>query len=109
MKKTITFQQVLKVIGELDCRPAIMARFKARGGDVNRWQLRDLDAMAEALTRTEDELESRHGSKAAAAKAAIGPLRRAIEDLPSFGSSDARDTENSRPGFSVGEPGRVFR
>jgi hypothetical protein len=40
-------------------RAKVMARFRARSGDINRWHGCDRDTMCHALTYTEDELEGK--------------------------------------------------
>ena len=60
-------------------RAAVLARFRAAGGDRDAWRVRDRTLMADALTRAEDELELRAGSRAAAERSAIRVVRRALE------------------------------
>lgn len=58
-------------------RRAVLDRFKTAGGDLDRWGRRDVEAMADAITRTEDELELRCSTSPARAK--LRTLRRALE------------------------------
>ena len=58
-------------------RRAVLDRFKAAGGDLDRWSRRDLVSMADAITRTEDELELRCSTSPARAK--LRTLRRSLE------------------------------
>jgi hypothetical protein len=49
----------LSEAGEV-ARGEVMLRFRVLGGDLDRWQGRDREAMREAITRTEDWLELEH-------------------------------------------------
>lgn len=51
------YAHVVRELGE--ARDAVLERFAVSGGDRERWARRDREMMAEALTRTEDELEMR--------------------------------------------------
>ena len=58
--KAPRYSTVLGALGRDEVRERVLDRFKARGGERNRWAVPDSDVMAEALTRAEDWLEVEH-------------------------------------------------
>jgi len=60
-------------------RDRVLAKFRALGGNPSRWRRRDQEAMAEALSRTEDELELGNPMQRAAG-IKLRQIRRALED-----------------------------
>ncbi len=73
-----TFRSVARMLGELphDLEARAHARFRALGGDGQRWQKRDVIAMADALTRIEDVCEA---GRPRVDRAPIRDVRRALE------------------------------
>lgn len=58
-------------------RGMVLARFRAAGGDLDRWSRHDETTMAEAITRTEDEIEL--GPPSPRALANLRAVRRMLE------------------------------
>ena len=73
------YRAVVRTLGA--ARDPVLDRFAALGGDRDRWQRRDREAMTEALTRTEDEWERDAGRSrdALAARASMQRVRRQVE------------------------------
>lgn len=70
-------KEVFKAVGDHgDIRERVVARFKANGGDVQRWKRPDMEAMCDALVRIEDEMEA---GKMTAARMAVRTTRRRLE------------------------------
>lgn len=65
-----------RAVGVPGVREHVLARFRALGGSPDRWQRRDREAMAEAITRAEDEVE---GSRVVGLCDGLRALRRALE------------------------------
>lgn len=53
----MTYSQVFKTLGKTRYRDDIIGLFRARGGDRNRWNVKDMTAMADAITAVEDRIE----------------------------------------------------
>lgn len=62
-----------------ETRVTVMAKFKARGGVLNRWERSDRLIMAECLIEAEDALEEALHGRQTAARAAIRGVRRQLE------------------------------
>jgi hypothetical protein len=75
----VTLAEVYRVLTLERVRQAVMARFKARGGDLSRWARRDREAMADALTYTEDEEELRQKCHMTPVRLALREVRRRLE------------------------------
>lgn len=78
----IGVRTVLRELGEDEpTRAAIMARFKARGGSLDRWHRRDVEIMADAITRTEDSEELRgQSARRVATRERLRAIRRRLEN-----------------------------
>ena len=62
---------ILRSIGSAEeIRRRVLDAFKAKGGDLDRWQRRDRVAMADAMTATEDAFEGRRSAALANLRAA---------------------------------------
>ena len=71
---------VLRVLGEHgEVKTDVMARFRALGGSLDRWQRRDREAMADAIASAEDRLEFEARGRITAARVALRALRRQLE------------------------------
>jgi hypothetical protein len=70
--------QALAGAGEA-ARAAVMARFRAAGGSLDRWASSDLEAMAAAVSQTEDELERSATGRLTPARAGLRSIRRQLE------------------------------
>ena len=77
MPTRLSYPQALRPLDTT--RDAVLAAFRSAGGDRNRWQRADWQAMADAMTGAEDALELRRGEHAAAERAAIRQVRRSLE------------------------------
>ena len=62
-----------------EARHVALAHFRAQGGNLDRWQRRDLDLMAEAITAAEDALELRARGAWTAARRELRAIRRELE------------------------------
>jgi len=70
-------KEVFRAVGDHgDIRERVVARFKAGGGDVQRWKRSDMEAMCDALVRVEDEME---GGRMTTARMAVRTTRRRLE------------------------------
>jgi hypothetical protein len=56
----------------------ILAKFKLLGGDANRWQAKDVQAMTRAISWAEDRAELKSGPRAH--REALRAVRRHLED-----------------------------
>jgi hypothetical protein len=73
----VLVKEVFRAVGDHgDLRERLVARFKAAGGDVNRWKRADMEAMCDALVRIEDEMES---GKMTVPRMALRTVRRQLE------------------------------
>lgn len=64
-----------------EIRQIVLGHFRANGGSVDRWQLTDRQAMADAITKGEDALEMMRMSTARAAlRVELRRVRRLIEN-----------------------------
>ena len=77
MGESVAYRDVVRVLG--GARASVLGRFRAGGGDPDRWQRRDREAMADSLPRVEDELELSRGSRAAETRVALRTVRRRLE------------------------------
>jgi hypothetical protein len=75
----IEVKQVHRALAETGdaTRRSVLARFRSYGGLLDRWARSDWRAMADALSRAEDELELAHRT---VGREALHALRRRIED-----------------------------
>jgi len=81
--------EVLRALDEAgDLRAGIMARFKALGGDLDRWSSRDLGAMVYAVTKGEDDAEVRQCKPSTRDR--LRALRRRLEDAVDRGETSSR-------------------
>ena len=72
-------KEVFRAVGDFgDIRERVVARFRANGGDVQRWKRPDLEAMCDALTRVEDSVE---GGRMTEARLALRTTRRRLETV----------------------------
>jgi hypothetical protein len=77
----ITVRDVLEALATPDAaRAEVMARFRERGGSLDRWRRSDVRAMADALSWTEDALELVTHGRMTPARAGLKKLRRLLED-----------------------------
>jgi hypothetical protein len=78
-KGLVSYAEVVRELGPV--RDAVLGRFRALGGDMNRWQRQDWDVMARALTAAEDklELEASRSAEKMAARSGLRRVRRALE------------------------------
>lgn len=79
---TIPVRKILATLGpDEDAKGIVMRCLKNKGVSLDEFPRTRLsvETMAEALTRAEDALELQRGSGAAALRAQIRPLRRALE------------------------------
>jgi len=74
----VTYRQVVK--GLTVMRAEILADFVAHGGNRDRWQARDLRAMADAVSRAEDRLELEMRGRWTTQRAALRAVRRVCEE-----------------------------
>ncbi len=74
-------QTVLRTLGPHDgARALVLADFRARGGSLDAWHQRlTRAAMAEALSRAEDALESESRGHVAKARTDLRGIRRRLE------------------------------
>lgn len=76
----VTVEQALRVLETDDAaRRLALDAFRVHGGSLDRWQRSDREAMAGAMTRAEDMLESGTGARVANAREAIRAVRRRLE------------------------------
>ena len=78
----VTWPEVLRALSEDETRSYAIARVREAGfsGDSFRHDRKAREAVADALTRTEDWIEARRtGSRLAAQRDGIRAIRRAIE------------------------------
>jgi hypothetical protein len=73
----VKYADVVRVLGRDETRCQVMERFRASGGNRDRWAASDRLAMASALTQTEDWLELEHPGSVE--RAALSRIRRALE------------------------------
>jgi hypothetical protein len=75
-----TFRQVVVALAiDPAIRPEVLATFKANGGNADRWQRRDVLAMADAITRAEDRLELGLRGRLTPLRLAFRAIRRRLE------------------------------
>lgn len=80
-QKPVEARHVLSAIAvDEPTRGAIVARFKAAGASLDRWQLRDREVMAEAITKMEDELELAAAGRSTFTREALRTIRRRLEE-----------------------------
>lgn len=75
-----TVREVLRAIGgDEPTRALAMKTFKAAGGSIDRWQHRDIEAMAQAITSAEDTEELRVKGRWNATRETLQTIRRRLE------------------------------
>ena len=74
--RAVTYREALRALDT--SRAHVLAGFKARGGDRERWQALDRRAMAEAISRAEDGLELDHPGRVRE-RSAMKDVRRRLE------------------------------
>jgi hypothetical protein len=65
--------------GDDETRSGVLARFRALGGDLNRWNRGDRAVMAEAIIRTEDALEGDARGRMTAQRLTLRDVRLRLE------------------------------
>ncbi len=78
----------LALVNHEPARREVMARFRERGGSFSRWRRSDVEAMADALTRTEDALELLTNGRMTPARDDLKKIRRKLEDELNASESD---------------------
>ena len=74
------YRNVLQALADRDARSRVLAEFRRRGGTPDTWRLRSTrEAMADALTRTEDAIELESRGRMTAERLALRGIRRRLE------------------------------
>lgn len=77
-----TFREVVRALSSDEpSRELVLVVFKQNGGDRDRWQRRDVEAMASAITTAEDALEIRARGVMTAPRRKLRAVRRRLEDV----------------------------